>query len=55
MRFFIKLVGFICILYILGFYFADFNIGFINVKEHLRSLCECQILIDIEDLYYSSL
>lgn len=44
-----KILLLIFALFLVGFYFGDVTVGFINIKDKLRASCECQILLDIEE------
>ncbi len=51
-KFFAKIGAVVFFFYLLGFYFGDFNIGFINVKAKMRGMCTCKILIEAEREFY---
>ena len=53
MKFCLKIAGVLFFFYLLGFYFGNFNIGYMNVKAKMRSMCQCQVLHDAEKQFYA--
>lgn len=52
LKFFTKILIVVYFFFLLGFYFGDFNIGYINVKAKMRSMCECRFLYTAEKEFY---
>ena len=52
MKFFLKIGITLFACFLFGFYFGNFNIGYINVRAKMRSMCECKVLVQAEKEYY---